>query len=377
MDTDTDTTRKATPEDLARKRAELDRAARRNIWTFLRIILAFAAVFGVIAFFMRDNGEGVGLRLPHTPDGELDVETWSLRDADGGRLLKFEIPRSPQMAIREDADKRGFSADTRLGRDYEIPYRMEFSAEDDESELSLGLHDSAIRWINAKRAKEDTWVFFDAVRDDLPVFFMEDAFPWAVQKRTGHGTRIVGIGYKRTTGEGYLMHGIAYYFRSGVTRYVYRREIPDAFWTRGEDLMYGEPGMLVYSKYIDSHWESPGESELPGKTRSTSDLLYSIRSNLSVDRVGQWRMLHREIDAVLVRSWIKDRKTREIAFGCLKELRELMRTYYWSRINAYRNARAMKDGGKLAERARADAKAVFSDPRLRYRSMAYGEEDWK
>ena len=44
---DTDTTRKATPEDLARKRAELDRAARSNLWAFLRIILAFAAVFAM------------------------------------------------------------------------------------------------------------------------------------------------------------------------------------------------------------------------------------------------------------------------------------------------------------------------------------------
>ena len=373
--------RKATPEELARKRAELDRAARgfrlRRLWRVGRIVLAFAVVLGGIAFCMRDRGEGARIELPTTPDGKLDVETWSLFDDGGSRLLKFEIPRSPGMTVSERPDKRGFSAVTRVGRARDVPYLMEFSAEDDDSELMLGLHDSALRWINAMRAKDETWVFYDSVRDDLDVFFMEDAYPWAVQKKTGHGTRVIGIGFKRTTGAGHLMRGIIFYFRNGVTRYVYRREIPDALWTRGEGLMYGEPGMLVYSRYIDSHWESPGEAELPGKMRSTSDLLYSIRSNLSVDRVGQWRMLHREIDAVLVRSWVQDRKTREIAFGCLQELRELMRVYYWSRVNAYRDAIAMKEGDLLAERAREDAKAVFSDPRLRYRSLAYGEEDWE
>lgn len=373
--------RKATPEELARKRAELDRDARgfrlRRLWRVGRIVLVFAVVLGGIAFCMRDRGEGARIELPLTPDGKLDVETWSLFDDGGSRLLKFEIPRSPDMTISERPDKRGFSAVTRVGRARDVPYLMEFAAEDDDSELALGLHDSALRWINAVRAKDETWVFYDSVRDDLDVIFMEDAYPWAVQKKTGHGTRVIGIGFKRTTGAGHLMRGIIFYFRNGVTRYVYRREIPDALWTRGEGLMFGEPGMLVYSRYIDSHWESPGEAELPGKTRSTSDLLYSIRSNLSVDRVGQWRMLHREIDAVLARSWTRDRKTKEIAFGCLKELRELMRAYYWSRINAYRNAKAMKDGDRLAERAREDAKAVFSDPRLRYRGMAYGEEDWQ
>ena len=119
---DTDTTRKATPEDLARKRAELDRAARRRFWTFARLVLAFAVIIGGIMLLMRDRSEGVDLSFPMTPDGERDAKYWIFRDAGGKALLEFEIPRNPAMAFSERADGRGFSAATWLGRDRDVPY---------------------------------------------------------------------------------------------------------------------------------------------------------------------------------------------------------------------------------------------------------------
>lgn len=338
------------------------------------MLVAFVAA---VLFFTRDRNETDDLSFPTDGTGERDAEYWICRDGRGNALLEFEIPRNEKMILNVTPETNGFVAVSWLGLRRDVLYRMSFSAADDASELDLDLVASARRWRDAMRGDDMRWSFYDAGGDGLDVRFFDGAFPWALQKESGYGIPFVSIDYARTLDDGTLMRGIAFVFRSGSVRYVYTREIPESFWSRGRSRLENDPGMLVYSDYIDGYWESPGRSALPGGSRSVSDLLYAIRGNLLVDRAGFWRETHRLIDAVLVRSWKGDPRSKEIAFGCLRELRELMKTYYWGKVNAYRNARQLKDGETDAERAREDVKAVFADRSLWYFGKANGEEDWR
>lgn len=369
--------RRAAPEELARKRAELARASRAGIWRFGRILLMLVAFVAAVLFFTRDRSETDILSFPTDGAGERDAEYWIYRDGRGRALLEFEIPRNPKMILNVAPATNGFTAVSWLGLQRDVLYRMEFSATEDASELELDLLASARRWRDSMCGDGARWIFYDAGGDGLGVRFFDGAFPWTLQTESGYGIPFVPIDYARTLDDGTLMRGIAFIFRCGAVRYVYSREIPESLWSRGHVRFERDPGMLVYSAYIDGYWESPGRAALPGGSRPVSDLLYVIRSNLLVDRAGFWRETHRLIDAVLVRSWKDDPRSKDIAFGCLRELRGLMKTYYWGKVNAYRNARQLKDGDKAAERAREDVKAIFADRSLWYFNKANGEEDWR
>lgn len=372
----TDTAKLATPADLARKRALLAKEAKSHRLRFVRIGLMVAAFLAGIFALTRDRSETEVLSFPADANGERDAQYWFLRNDAGRALFEFEIPRGPALQMTEAKDGTGFTAVSRLGRDRDVPYVMSFAAERDEQELQLDLLSSARRWFRERGAANDRWIGYDAEKDVVDVRFFEDVYPWMMQEKTGYGLPFVRMDYKRLADDGSLMRGIAFYFRCGDVRYVYRREVPDVIWSRAQLRLQSDPGMLVYSAYARAYWESPGNEALPKDGRSVEELLAKVRQNLSADRAGYWNELHRDIDAVLVRSWRTDAKSREIAFGCLSELREAMRAYYWGKSNAYRDAKWLKDGDKLTSRARSDAKAVFTDRSLRYWNMVNAEEDW-
>lgn len=368
--------RQATPEELAKKREQLAREAKSFRFRYVRIGIMAVVFLAVIYALTRDRREVDVLSFPKTADGERDAEYWILRDVEKRALLEVEVPRAPGMKIEETPDRAGFSAASRLGRDRDVSFLVFFSSTNDASELSLDLLSSARRWLESRRRQDARWIFYDSESDAMSVLFFEDVYPWTVQEKTGYGIPYVPIGYKRLADDGTMMRGVAFYFRTGDTRYVYRREIPDLVWARGKNRLYEDPGVLIYSNYAERYWESPGLKKLLERDRSVSELLYDVRRNLAADRAGFWLQLHREIDAVLVKSWRTDANVRDIAFGCLKELREVMRQYYWSKSNSFRNVKQLRDGAKAAAHARDDAKAVFGDPSLRYWNLVNGEEDW-
>ena len=162
-----DAARRATPEELARKRAELARASRAGIWRFGRIVLMLVAFVAAVLFFTRDRNETDILSFPTDGNGERDAEYWIYRDGRGRALLEFEIPRNPKMILNVAPATNGFTAVSWLGLQRDVLYRMEFSATEDASELELDLLASARRWRDSMCGDGARWIFYDAGGDGL------------------------------------------------------------------------------------------------------------------------------------------------------------------------------------------------------------------
>ena len=180
--------------------------------------------------------------------------------------------------------------------------------------------------------------------------------------------------YKRSWPDGKLWHGVAIYFRSGDAVYVYRREIPESCWSRGGYRFRIDSNIAVYATFTDSFWQSPGADALP-RGKSTSERMASIRNSLVRERASDWRFVRGEIDAVLVSCWRTDPKTRGMAMTCLRQYREILKTFYWGKYNAYQNAKDNRDDRKM-RRLRMDVQMVFGDPNERYYDLVNGGEVW-
>ena len=172
-----------------------------------------------------------------------------------------------------------------------------------------------------------------------------------------------------------MWHGVAIYFRKGDTVYLHRREIPEFYWARGGNRIASfDPNIAIYAEFINSYWESPGVEGLP-VDRSIPELMASIRSVLAKERASDWRFLKKDIDAVLVRTWQTDPKTRDLAEGCLRQFREVLRVYYYGKYNAFKAAQANRDDKRM-RRFRQDAAMVFDDPDERYYHLIGNAEVW-
>ena len=143
---------------------------------------------------------------------------------------------------------------------------------------------------------------------------------------------------------------------------------------RGGYRIEQDPNIAIYSNFIDSYWESPGLKDLPME-RKPAELMESIREVLSKERANDWRFAKKDIDAVLVKTWRADPKTRNLAMGCLRQFREVLRTYYYGKYNAFDAAKENRDEKRMA-RIRKDAAMIFDDPDERYYHLVGNGEVW-
>ena len=220
------------------------------------------------------------------------------------------------------------------------------------------------------------YVFDIKVKDELKYQFFEDVFPGCCESKSLYGVKFVTFDYKRTwsDSEKTLWHGVLLYFRKGDTVFIHRREIPESYWVRGGYRIEQDPNIAIYSNFIDSYWESPGLEGLP-VDRKTSELMESVRGLLAKERASDWRYAKKEIDAVLVKTWRIDPKARDLAEGCLRQFRDILRTYYYSKYNAFDTARENRDEKRMS-RIRRDAAMVFDDPDERYYHLVANGEVW-
>ena len=367
-------TRQGSWEEIQAMKEALDRKRKfRRVVSMAGIVLVGIVL---VAIYVFTDGIGVesGMAYPENAAGEPDVRTYAIRNGDGDILLKVDYPNHPNIAETEAQDNKGISVVSWYGKRRDVPYYLQLEVLSHPDELRIDLMDSVRRWFEKAESSGEGYVFDERMRNELKPMFFEDVYPGSCQIKTLYGVRFLEFEYKRTWPDGKLWHGVAHYFRSGDTVYLLRREIPEFYWVRGGYRIKADPNIAVYGLFSEGYWESPGEKELLGEL-STYELMDEIRKFLSKERAADWRLVRRNIDTVLARTWRTDPKTRELAESCLRQFREVLRVYYNGKYNAFLTAKDNREEKKMRF-IRQDVQIVFDQPDERYYFLVNNGEVW-
>ena len=357
-------------------KAALERK-RKNKYVFVTVgFLTVVVILAGLWFSSRTTKETYTMEPPLNEVGKPDIASFAIRDEVGQELVAVDYPRDDSMSVTLSPDSNGVSVVSRMGRDRDVPFFLQLESVSLADELEKDLLASARDWITRAEESGAGYVFDIRVKDELKYSFFEDVFPGCCQSKSLYGVKFVSFDYKRTwpDAERTLWHGVLIYFRKGDTVFVHRREIPEFYWVRGGYRIEQDPNIAIYSNFIDSYWESPGLKDLPLE-RKPAELMESIREVLSKERANDWRFAKKDIDAVLVKTWRADPKTRNLAMGCLRQFREVLRTYYYGKYNAFDAAKENRDEKRMA-RIRKDAAMIFDDPDERYYHLVGNGEVW-
>lgn len=366
-------TRQGDMAEILALKKEFEARRKKKHASFGGLILVVSAALAAV-WFLTKTSKDVNMSIPLRPDGKPDIATYAIRDTNSDILLKVDFPRDPGMSVTVSPDSNGVSVVSCMGRERDVPFFLKIESLRAEDELRKDLVQSARDWIARAEASGSGYVFDMRVKEELKFEFFEDVFPGSCQKLSLYGVKFVTFDYKRTWPDGELWHGVLIYFRRGDTAFVHRREIPERYWVRGSYRILQDPNIAVYANFIDSYWESPGLDNLP-MDRSIPSMMASIEDVLSKERASDWPFARRELDAILVKTWRTDGKTRERAEGYLRQFRELLRTFYYGKYNAYQTAKDNGNERRMA-RFRADVTMVFQDPNERFYHLVSNGGIW-
>ena len=367
-------TRVGSAEEIQAMRRMLDRKrkGRRGFWVVG--LLFFAVGLGALWWQTRSNKEVHTMEFPTDASGRQDQRNYVVRDDDGRALFEIDYPNNVKLDAQELPDGKGLTVMSWMGRERDVPFYLSFTSFTRAEELSLGLMDSVNAWFTRMEGTDGGFVFDEHMRTALEPLFLEDEYPNSCQETTDYGVRFLRFEYKRTWPNGKLWHGMALYFRRGDTVYVHRREIPEFYWERGRNRILRDPNLGVYRNYSETYWESRGNAGLPLK-KPALELMAEVRASLAKERAGEWSYVQKNLDSLFVQNWRSDVKTRDLAMGGLRQLREMQRTYYYGKYNAFRNAKDNQQDKKAAS-FRQDVKIVFTDPSTRYYKLVNNGEIW-
>lgn len=359
--------------DVKKRELENRRKKKRAV-----VMFCFAVLIGMFAalwFSSRTDGETDRMAFPLNADGKPDVATYAIKDRQGQTLVAVDYPRDDGMSVTESPDG-GVTVVSAMGRDRDVPFFLQLETVSREDELKQDLISSVRSWMSRAEESGQGYVFDIRVKDGLEYRFFEDVFPGCCQEKSLYGVKFVMFDYKRTWADGdkTLWHGVLVYFRLGDTAFIHRREIPETFWVRGGYRIEQDPNIAIYSNFIDSYWESSGMDGVPAD-RPISGLMESVRGILDKERASDWRYAKKNLDAILANTWRTDPKMRDLALGCLRQFREVLRTYYYGKYNAFDAARENRDEKRMAK-IRNDAAMVFDDPGERYYHLVANGEVW-
>ena len=371
-------TRAGSWEEIQAMKDALDRRRkRRRVAIGVALFLVAAALVAV--YFLSALPDGGGMAAwPTDENGKPDRRSYVVKGADGFPVLKVIYPGNPNIQEKFLPDNNGVSVFTYYGKRRDIPFFLLFEATRHPDELELDLMASVRRWFAKAKESGEGYVFDERMQQELQPKFFEDAYPGVpvCQIKTLYGIRFLEFEYNRTGIDGKFWHGLAHYFRSGDTVYLLRREIPDFYWERSANLIKQDPNLRIYATFSDAYWESPGKNKLPAK-ESTNELLAEVQNALENDkeRASEWRLIRRDIDGVLARTWRKDPEKRKMAEKCLSKYREALRVYYNGKHFAFLTAKDNKDD-KKKQRIRLDVQAIFDEPDERYHFLVNNGEEW-
>lgn len=356
------------PAELIEELRRKDMRKQKGRRAFVALAMAVFAGFMVALWFLtRSDVEADSMAFPKKPDGSPDVARYFLKDDSGRNLLYVDYPRNPKMSITESPDGAGVSVVSFMGRDRDVPFFLQIDAQKRPEELEIDLMTSLKRWFSRMEASGQGLIFDERMKDEVRQQFFEDVYPTCCElPNCLYGVKFVRFDYKRARSDAGkdVWHGVALYFRLGDTVYVHRREIPEFYWARGGYRIMKDPNIAIFSNFTESYWESPGISDLP-VNKSSAELMAIVRASLAKERASDWRFVKKSIDALLVKSWRNDPKTRDLALGCLRQFRDVLKVYYYQKYNAYANAKSNRFD-KKAVKVRQDAEMVFDDKFERY-----------
>ena len=334
----------------------------------------FAAFLGVVWWKTKSDRETRTMAFPLKSDGSRDESTYIFRNEAGKALFEVDYPNNPAMSVTIAPDGTSMSVTSWMGRDRDVPFYLGIESVTRSEELTTDFLTSGKAWFRRTEELDGGYVFDERMKSSLRAEFLEDVYPASCQELTECGVRMLRFEYMHTWPDGRPWHGLGILFRSGDTLYVHRREIPEEYWERGRVRIYKDPNIAVYANFSLSNWQSRGLDDLP-LTKSPAELLGEIRASLAKERVGEWNYIRKDFDALFMKTWRLDPRMRELALDAFRQFREMLRTFYYGKYNAFRNANENR-ADKKAARIRQDVKMVFTDPSERFYDKVNNGEVW-
>ena len=363
-------------EEIIALKKKLAQQSKRRKFVVTMGFALFAAALGFIWFVTRMTQETTSMSIPRNAKGEMDLVKWVYRDSNGHPLVFVEYPGGRDLNVEYLPGSNGVQVVSRMGRDRDVPFFLQFEVIESPDELKVSLEESVRRWMERSADSGLDFMLTGNSEAGVKTYFFEDTYPFSCEVKTDYGVRFSRLEYIRQWPRGEQFHGVLIYFRRGAMVFVLRREIPQSQWVRGGRQLMTEPNLAIYKEFSDEYWESPGIEGLP-VDESVDKLFDIINGTLSRERPSEWRTIRGKpaLDAVLVKVWDANPRQRELALDKLRRFREAVAKFYWGKYNAYQVAKGVGDYKRMSS-LRRDCQKVFNDPTERYWNLASGEEGW-
>ncbi len=348
-------TQMATPEELEKMRRRLSQAPRRKLYAGFWLLGVLVAILALGWFLSMTNRESV-LTWPMTADGKLDDgELAPIPEAGTGFGLYF--PRHAAMKIQRE-NPRHIVIDTRLGREQDVPFRLEFITDRSTDFVTTSRETTFRAWIDEQAAAG--WNFGSVSK--VAFCGRENGLPYQT------------VPYSRTRGNS-SWFGFAACFKFRDARYILLKEIPASERWRGEQVLRAETCFFARVNWIRRLWDVP--TGKPPVEVSPEAALAKARELLDANPAATGAQIEELIVSALARALRLDRPDlSDKAEAMLVELRRtkirLLNEQKSEYLKAMRAARP-----KVALNHKKNAVHLFPNEEDQYYRLVRDENYWK
>lgn len=336
-------TRVGSMDEILRMKRVMEEKKRQRSRLMVFAFFAFVAVIGTIVFVRWPRMEEY-LTLPMLSETEPDMATYDVVGAGGAVELTVGYPNDRRARV--DGGAGGVMISSFVGKDRDVPFRIQLERVKAAAELERSLPESMEAAVAACRSRgcdfiqsEDGAGLESVSKAGIRFFEIEE--PSSCGMLTQRGTGFIRREYVKAEG-GSAWHGNLTVFRNGDVCYRLTKEIPEDEWSRGKYLLR-DSFLLLRADFLRNHWESPGKAALvEGKT--DDQLALAVRDAMETNRISEWPEISAMIDTLVVRSWNGPDDRRRTALALLKKFQSMQNEYY-NRCKFRFNAGQIDGGG--------------------------------
>ena len=348
-------TRIGSYEEILERKRQLERRVAAKHWRFGVFVAFVAAALGAVWFASSTRKNVTDVEGPFLADGEKDVVYQEICDADGGLEMFLECPRKDGMKAEWSDGSNRFELVSWIGRDRDVPFRLNFSRVKNAEELKLSLEESFAASMD--RMKAGGFAFPDRNGRRVVREFWEDVFPGWMESQTQCGIPFMRSEYTRTVGMT-EWRGVVLHFRNGDTVYRVFSEIPESLWKRGAYRIKSTPFIGIYQRFIDKQWDSPGKEHLV-EDYGEDVLISKVRHELTANGTRAWSQLEKWIDTLMVMTWGKKNANAKSAREYLDAFMSRKTLFYNEKKLSYNTARLNRDEKRM-RRIFMDCREMFN-----------------